>query len=64
MIVDVTLPVLSGHIVTSRLRELRGDSFPMLVITMVRLRKKRGCLTGASELDTRRRELRRLRLRA
>jgi DNA-binding response OmpR family regulator len=33
MIVDVTLPVLSGHIVTSRLRELRGEAFPVLVIT-------------------------------
>jgi len=33
MIVDVTLPVLSGHSVTSRLREIRGDAFPVLVIT-------------------------------
>jgi DNA-binding response OmpR family regulator len=33
LIVDVTLPVLSGHGVTLRLRELRGEAFPVLVIT-------------------------------
>jgi DNA-binding response OmpR family regulator len=33
LIVDVTLPVLSGHRVTTRLRELRGTTFPVLVIT-------------------------------
>ncbi len=33
MIVDVTLPVLSGHLVTERVRELRGNTFPVLVIT-------------------------------
>jgi DNA-binding response OmpR family regulator len=33
VIVDVILPVLSGHGVTTRLRELRGDGLPVLVIT-------------------------------
>jgi two-component system, OmpR family, response regulator len=33
MIVDVTLPVVSGHRVAAHLRELRGESFPVLVIT-------------------------------
>ena len=33
MIVDVTLPVLSGHGVAARLRELRGEAFPVLMIT-------------------------------
>jgi DNA-binding response OmpR family regulator len=33
LIVDVTLPVLSGHVVTAHVRELRGDAFPVLVIT-------------------------------
>jgi DNA-binding response OmpR family regulator len=33
LIVDVTLPVLSGHRVTTRLRELRGINFPVLMIT-------------------------------
>ena len=33
MIIDVTLPVLSGHGVSARMRELRGDAFPVLVIT-------------------------------
>jgi DNA-binding response OmpR family regulator len=33
LIVDVTLPVLSGHLVTAHVRELRGDAFPVLVIT-------------------------------
>jgi DNA-binding response OmpR family regulator len=33
LIVDVTLPVLSGHFVTAHVRELRGEAFPVLVIT-------------------------------
>jgi len=33
LIVDVTLPVLSGHLVTAHVRELRGDAFPVLVVT-------------------------------
>ena len=33
MIIDVTLPVLSGDGVATRMRELRGDAFPVLVIT-------------------------------
>jgi DNA-binding response OmpR family regulator len=33
MILDVTLPVLSGDGVAARIRELRGNAFPVLVIT-------------------------------
>ena len=33
MILDVTLPVLSGPDVAARFRELRGDAFPVLMIT-------------------------------